>query len=159
MAFAKLQDYSGEIELTFFPSVWNDKVDKNSGQITKEGLYRKIKDQTITAFKGKVEAKENFEDGAPAFLVESLEDANSLKEKSIQEVHISLESNFHDEKAIAEIKEFLFEKSGNCSVYFHLKTQQGMYIVKGNQQLLVASDPDTLYELESFPLVERVWTA
>lgn len=159
MAFAKLQDYSGEIELTFFPSVWNDKVDKNSGQITKEGLYRKIKDQTITAFKGKVEAKENFEDGAPAFLVESLEDANSLKEKSIQEVHISLESNFHDEKAIAEIKEFLFEKSGNCSVYFHLKTQQGMYIVKGNQQLLVAADPDTLYELESFPLVERVWTA
>lgn len=159
MAFAKLQDYSGEIELTFFPSVWNDKVDKNSGQITKEGLYRKIKDQTITAFKGKVEAKENFEDGAPALLVESLEDANSLKEKSIQEVHISLESNFHDEKAIAEIKEFLFEKSGNCSVYFHLKTQQGMYIVKGNQQLLVASDPDTLYELESFPLVERVWTA
>lgn len=159
MAFAKLQDYSGEIELTFFPSVWNDKVDKNSEQITKEGLYRKIKDQTITAFKGKVEAKENFEDGAPAFLVESLEDANSLKEKSIQEVHISLESNFHDEKAIAEIKEFLFEKSGNCSVYFHLKTQQGMYIVKGNQQLLVASDPDTLYELESFPLVERVWTA
>lgn len=159
MAFAKLQDYSGEIELTFFPSVWNDKVDKNSGQITKEGLYRKIKDQTITAFKGKVEAKENFEDGAPAFLVESIEDANSLKEKSIQEVHISLESNFHDEKAIAEIKEFLFEKSGNCSVYFHLKTQQGMYIVKGNQQLLVASDPDTLYELESFPLVERVWTA
>lgn len=159
MAFAKLQDYSGEIDMTFFPSVWNDKVDKNSGQILKEGLYRKIKDQTITAFKGKVEAKENFDDSAPAFLVESLEDANSLKEKSIQEIHISLESNFHDEKPIAEIKEFLFEKTGNCSVYFHLKTQQGMYIVKGNQQLLVASDPDTLYELERFPLVERVWTA
>ena len=82
-----------------------------------------------------------------------------MKEKSIQEIHIDIESSFHNEKALGEIKEFLFEKTGNCSVYFHLMTSQGPYIVKGNRQLLVASDADTLSRLSDMPLVNKVWTA
>ncbi len=159
MAFAKLQDYGGDMELTFFPSVWNDKLDKNTNQISKEGLYRKITDQAIYAFKGKAQASDRNDDSQPSFIVESVEDIGSLKEKSIQEIHIDIESSFHNEKALGEIKEFLFEKTGNCSVYFHLMTSQGPYIVKGNRQLLVASDADTLSRLSDMPLVNKVWTA
>ena len=81
------------------------------------------------------------------------------KLKSIQEVHIELSSNYRDEKDILPLKEFILEKTGNCSVYFHVNTNNGPYIVKGNNQLLISSDGDTLAALSDIPLVSRVWTA
>ena len=141
MAFAKIQDYNGSVDLTFFPSIW--------------GVLRdKIQTDTVYAFKGKVDGSRE----TPSFLVDSLEDPKTLQEKSIEEVHIQLEANFSDERQIFNLKEFLFGTSGTCSVYFHVDTGSDIYIVKASSQLTAPSTKEFIDELKSIPLVKDVWT-
>ncbi|MDR0525168.1 MAG: DNA polymerase III subunit alpha [Spirochaetaceae bacterium] len=65
MAFASLSDYNGEIELTFFPEVWEKERDKFEA------------DQVI-ALRGKADRRENRD--RPSFLVETLLDVRKLQE-------------------------------------------------------------------------------
>jgi DNA polymerase III subunit alpha len=144
MAFAKLQDYNGMIDLTFFPKKWEE-LGGASG----------FTEGTVYAFKGRVDGSRD----TPSLLVESKEDPNSLQAHSIQEVHIELENKFKNEAEILQLKDFLFGKSGSCFVYFHIDTEYGPYIVKANSQMTIASDQDTIQELKDIPYVKDVWTA
>ena len=141
MAFAKLQDYDGEIDMTFFPKIW-------------ETLKSQIQDGNIYAFKGRVDGTRE----TPSFIVESLEDINGLKQHSIQEVHISMENNFNSERDIAKMKDFLFGSSGNCSVYFHIDTLNGKYIVKANSSLTCSASPEVLTKIKDLDFVKDVWS-
>ena len=49
-------------------------------------------------------------------------------------------------------------KQGSCSVFFHLNTSNGPYIVKGNNQARVPCDKEFLSELEMMGGVKEVWT-
>ncbi len=142
MAFAKLQDYNGSIDLTFFPKTW----EKMSTLIKNDGVY---------AFKGKVDGSRD----EPSFIVDSMEDISTLQAHSIQEVHIQLESGFSNEKQIFGLKDFLFGSNGNCSVYFHIDTSAGPYTVKANAQLSAPSTKEFVEKLETLPYVKEVWTA
>ena len=80
-----------------------------ASQIQEDGVY---------AFRGKLDERE----GSSAFLVDSLENPGELKVHSIKEVHIEIEQTIKDEKDILHLKNFLFDITGNCSVYFHIDT-------------------------------------
>ncbi|MBQ9631043.1 MAG: DNA polymerase III subunit alpha [Treponema sp.] len=142
MAFAKLQDYSGTIELTFFPKTW----EKIGSQIQEDSVY---------AFKGKLDERE----GSSALIVDSLENPSELQMHSVKEVHIEIEQIIKDEKDILQLRNFLFDRMGNCSVYFHVDTINGPYIVKGNSQLSISSDEDVMNEIKDLPFVKDVWVA
>lgn len=141
MAFAKLQDYDGELDLTFFPKTW-------------ETMKTQIQDGNIYAFKGKVDGSRE----EPSFIVDSIEDINSLKTKSIHEVHISLQNSFNSEQELTKMKDFLFGLSGSCSVYFHIDTSYGPYIVKANSSLTCSSNPEVLTKIKDLDFVKEVWT-
>ena len=143
MCFAKLQDYDGTMDLAFFPKTW-------------ESLKPKIQGGKIYAFKGKVNPPRTEED-SPTFGIDSIEDIDQLKAKSIQSVHIELEDSFSKEMDISLIKDFLFGTSGNCSVYFHIKTISGPYIIKASSGISLSSDEETLQNLRNLPLVKQVW--
>lgn len=140
MAFIKLTDYDGEMDLTVFPDTW-------------EALKTQIQDGKVCAFKGKVDASRE----TPSFIVNSIEDPAILKEKSIHEVHIEIDGSFSEEKSLLQIKDFLFGQSGNCSVYFHIDTKSGPYIVRANSQLKISNSSDALEKIGSMPLVKDVW--
>ena len=141
MAFAKLQDYSGAIDLTFFPKTW-------------EALKDKVHNDDILAFKGKIDGSRE----TPSFIVDSIEDPAVLEQRAISEVHIQLDSGFSEERQILQLKDFLFESSGNCSVYFHIETENSTYIVKANSQLTAPSSQEFTNTLKSQPFVKDVWT-
>ena len=141
MAFAKMQDYDGEFDMTFFPKTW-------------ETLKNQIQDGNIYAFKGKVDGSRE----EPSFIVDSLEDISTLKQHSIHEVHISLENNFNSERDIAKMKDFLFGTTGNCSVYFHVDTLNGAYIVKANSSLTCPATPEVLTKIKDLDFVKEVWS-
>ena len=141
MAFAKLQDIYGEIDLTFFPKTWAI-------------LYSQIKEDGVYCFKGKVDGSRE----TPSFLVDSIEPIEQLKQHSIKELHIELDNSFNSETDLNSIKEFLFAKTGSCYIYFHIDTQNGNYIVKANQQLTVQPDKDLIQQLLDMPFVKDVWT-
>ena len=141
MAFAKLQDIYGEIDLTFFPKTWAI-------------LYSQIKEDGVYCFKGKVDGSRE----TPSFLVDSIEPIEQLKQHSIKELHIELDNSFNSETDLSSIKEFLFAKTGSCYIYFHIDTQNGNYIVKANQQLTVQPDKELIQQLLDMPFVKDVWT-
>ena len=129
------------IELTFFPKIW-------------ESLAPRIHEGEICAFKGKVDGSRE----PPSFLVDTLEDPRTLKEHSTKEVHIELDSSFTGEANIAQLKDFLFGKTGSCSIFFHIDVGNETYIVRANQQLTVLPDKETVAALTDMPYVKDVWT-
>ena len=140
MAFAKLVDYTGEIDCTFFPKTW----DTMRNLLDEGGIY---------AFKGKVDASRD----TPSLLVDSIEDAKALENRSVESVHILLSPDFSTEAAISDLKNFLFDETGNCSVYFHVDTGKNPYVIKANNQLHMAADDETIAKLKSVGCVQDVW--
>ena len=142
MAFASLQDFTGAIALTFFPKTW----EKLKGQLEEGKVY---------AFKGKIDSSRD----EPSFLVNEIANLDSLKERSIHELHIKINNNFNNEAQIDTLKNILFGSQGNCSVYFHIETEKGPFIVKANSQISAPSSSDFLEKLELQPYVKEVWTS
>jgi DNA polymerase III subunit alpha len=142
MAFGKLQDYNGAIDITFFPKTW-------------ETVKTLVHNDGVYAVRGKVDGSRD----APSLIVDSIEDPNQLQARSIQEVHVEMENTYSNAADIIKLKDFLFGKTGKCCVYFHIDTSNGPYIVKANEQLTVPSDSDTIKDLKDLPYVKDVWTA
>ena len=146
MAFAKLSDFRGAMDITFFPKTW-------------EALSSKIEDGKVYAFKGKADLRSGEESESASFLVDSMEDINTLKEKSIPEVHIKLNPSFSGVEDIAEIKEFLFGSQGNCSVYFHMTVGDSSYTIKANPQLKAPSSEEFLEQLKELSNIQDAWVS
>ena len=140
MAFAKLVDYEGEIDCTFFPKIF-------------DVMRSQLEDGSIYAFKGTVDGSRD----TPSFLVDEMEDAKQLENRSIEAVHILLNSNFQNETQISDLKNFLFDERGNCSVYFHIDTGKNPFVIKANDQLRINADQATIDKIKSVSFVKDVW--
>ena len=141
MAFAKLNDMDGQIDLTFFPKTW-------------ETMRGQLEDGNVYAFRGKVDGTRD----TPSLLVDSIEDVEQMESHAAQSVHIKLDTNFTSEVAISQLRDFLFDKMGKCSVYFHIDTGNNPYVVKANDQISVSADEQTLKALKDINFVREVWT-
>ena len=141
MAFAKLSDYDGEIDLTFFPKNW-------------ETLKNQLEDGGVYAFCGRVDATRDI----PSFVVETLEDAEKLESRAASSVHIMLDPNFDSSAALSDLRDFLFDNSGSCSVYFHIDTGKNPYVVKVSQQISLNATDEALRTLRDISVVKEVWT-
>ena len=140
MAFAKLQDFYGQLDLTFFPKTW-------------EELSSKVEKDKIYAFRGKLDTSRD----EPSFIVDGIEDPEVLQNRAIAEVHIQLTEGFTDEKQIFNLKEFLFGNSGNCSVYFHMNAENYSYTIKANSQLSSPGTKEFIEALKLQPFVKEAW--
>lgn len=141
MAFAKLSDMEGQFDLTFFPKTWQIL----KPQIVEGGVY---------ALKGRVDSGRD----SPSLQVESIENAKDLEYHSVQSVHIMLESDFKTQESLLKLKDFLFGKPGNCSVYFHISVGNFPFVIKSNSQISVSATPEVLKDLKTVDLVKEVWT-
>jgi len=59
---------------------------------------------------------------------------------------------------LTDLRDFLFDKSGNCSVYFHIDMGNNPYVVKASQQITINATDDNLKALRDFSAVKNVWT-
>ncbi|MCR4579484.1 MAG: DNA polymerase III subunit alpha [Treponema sp.] len=140
MAFAKLNDYDGQIDMTFFPKTW-------------EGMKAQLEDGNVYAFRGKVDGSRD----TPSLIVDALEDASKLENQAANSIHIMLNPNFNTSAALTDLRDFLFEKSGNCSVYFHIDTGNNPYVIKASQQISMNADESGLRKLKDMATVKEVW--
>lgn len=140
MAFAKLNDYDGQIDLTFFPKTW-------------EALKTQIEDGGVYALKGKVDGSRD----TPSMIVDAIENAAELENHAIQSVHIMIDPNFNSEIALAQLKDFLFDKMGKCLVYFHIDIGNNPYVIKANSMISINATDETIKALKDINFVKQVW--
>ena len=141
MAFAKLEDMEGEVEITFFPKVW-------------EQHRHHLANDQVVAISGKVD-KNRGEN--PSFLVEEIPEMNALKARTNWDIHIKIDPMLNNEQQIHGLRDFLFGSTGNSCVYFHVDTSSGLKIVKANPLMKVDNSDSFIKELEMQPMVTEVW--
>jgi len=140
MAFAKLEDFEGIMDLTFFPKTW----EKYSSMISPDA---------VVAINGKIDKSRD----TPSFNVDEVLNPMELQEKSISEVHIKLKPNMTSEKEIRKLQDFIFGLEGNCSVYFHIDIAGKDYILKSSSSVKISSKDEIIEELSSIPCIMEVW--
>jgi DNA polymerase-3 subunit alpha len=179
MAFATLSDYNGEIELTFFPEVW-------------EKEREKIALEQIIGVRGKVDRRENRD--RPSFLVDTLLDVQKLQEdaakrdtekpspppvsvpaaadkpvspppppekavaeKVFQEVHIRLtERAAEQDETLYPLRDLLMKTFGSCTVFIHVPITGGETVIKTDRLRASGTAIDALTHCEG---VAAAWVA
>ena len=140
MAFGKLADFKGEMDLTFFPKTW-------------ELLESKIHPEGVYAFKGKVDGSRE----TPSFIVDSLEDINALETKAVTSLHIQVENGFKNERDILKLTDFLLGAQGNCNVFFHVDIGGKMFTVRATSEISTPSTPEFIQSVKDLPYVHDAW--
>lgn len=143
MAFASLTDYKGSCDLTIFPKAW-------------EGMKDKVALNSIFAFKGRPEINMD----RTSFIVNSLENIDSLPEKTPQEVHIGLMEVTNPATlpaVVSAIKSYISSKKGQCMLYLHTQGKGGRRTIQAGSSYALNAKNDTLEGIKALSGVESVW--
>ena len=136
MAFAKIDDYTGSVELVIFSDVF----EKVSDMLVAEN---------ILAVKGHVDKSR----GDPKIIAEDIMEPEKLNGKDAKAVHIRVSEELDNEENLLSIRDFLIGKKGRCSLYFHLEN----VIIRASSQLKISDSDEVVEHLKSYPQVVEVW--
>ena len=141
MGFGTFEDLNGTLDLVFFPKTW----EKHRAVLLPE---------TVCGFAGSID---NSDGESHSFLVDEVLEIDKLQQKALSEVHIELDENITSAKELTGLKDFLYERSGNCEVYIHVKDEDKAYIIKASPQIRIPSTPEFIEELNMQFGVEQIW--
>ena len=77
--------------------------------------------------------------------------------EAASEFHIRLENKIESARDIDHLKDILFDATGSCSVYFHIDTENGEYIVQANDMMKAPPAEEFANRIRDLPLVSDVW--
>ncbi|HNY21954.1 MAG TPA: DNA polymerase III subunit alpha [Treponemataceae bacterium] len=140
MCFGTFEDFNGTIDLTFFPKTWEQCRDK-------------ILPDTVWGLTGKVDTSRD----TPSFLVDAWLNPDDLQAKAIREVHITLDAGVKNESQLQALRDFLFESSGGCSVYFHMNARNRPWVVRAANQIQISANDEVIEQMLGMPGVTQVW--
>jgi DNA polymerase-3 subunit alpha len=168
MAFAALEDYNGEIELTFFPMAW-------------ERCKEKIENDKVAILKGKIEYLQSKD--KRSFTVSSVEDTEKMiraaNKKAAEaprakthnrEMHIRLAAGAaQNEEMLNSLKNCIEENPGSCPVFIHVpvfalgkessQNRNSKETIIRAASFIDAEASVSLGSLERCPAVADVWRA
>ncbi len=91
-----------------------------------------------------------------SFKVKKLVEPQDLRQKSIRELHITLDT-VKDEDELDRVKEILMEGKGQCSIVFHVPEKSGTVMIRANNALSCSADDELLSRLRTLPVVKDTW--
>jgi DNA polymerase-3 subunit alpha len=168
MAFAALEDYNGEIELTFFPAAW-------------EKCKEKIENDKVAILKGRIEYLQSKD--KRSFTVSSVEDTEKMiraaNKKAAEaprpkthnrEMHIRLAAGAaENEEMLNSLKNCIDENPGSCPVFIHVpvfafgtessQNRNSRETIIRAASFIDAEASVSLGSLERCPAVADVWRA
>jgi len=152
MAFGKLEDYRGAIDIVIFP----DMLEKNEGAFVKDRVLcvRGIFDNSRRT---------------PSLKIQELLDPEAMKKMSWRELHIQLSpalcradsggaAEQSGESGLYQLRDAVYSLHGQCKVIFHLPLSGGgeALVEAGPHTTCSASDEDIAL-LKKQPVVAEVW--
>jgi DNA polymerase-3 subunit alpha len=142
MAYVTLEDYNGEIDLTFFPKIW-------------ENVRESVVPDRIIILKGKFDQSGR---GRGGFLVDALLNKEAVESSSCREIHIRLNTDAAErEESLYPLRDYLFQNSGPCSVFIHVPGSEGETVIRTASQISASSDAGSLDALKDCAAVAEVW--
>jgi DNA polymerase-3 subunit alpha len=143
MAFAQLEDYNGAIECIFFSDVY-------------EAKRPLIVNDAIVGVLGKIDTTR----GDAKLKVDDIMEPGKLPQRPAQAVHVRLRDEVGTEESLHQMREYLLDQRGGCSLYFHLDSGNGggETVVQASSQIRVAGSEDVVAGLREYPQVADVWT-
>jgi len=142
MAFAQLEDYRGSIELIIFSDIYD----------ARRSL---LANDRVVGILGKIDTTR----GDPKVKVDDIVEPGALPQRAAQAVHVRLRDEVGTEESLHTMREYLLDRRGSCSLYFHLSGNNGTpeVVVQASSQIQVADSQDVLDHIREFPQVADVW--
>ena len=142
MAFARLEDLAGSIELVIFSDVY-----ERCRPLCAAGL--------IVAVTGKVDLTR----GDAKVKVDDMLEPKDLARRAVREVHVRLRDDIGGEESLHRLREYLLDHRGACGVYFHLGADGGEIVVRASAQIQVSDADDVLAGIREHAQVAETWRA
>ncbi|MBN1797215.1 MAG: DNA polymerase III subunit alpha [Spirochaetales bacterium] len=143
MAFAEIEDKNGFLEAVIFSDIFEK--------------YRELLEENhVRAFFGKIDTSR----GEISFIVDEIIHPNNIKHQKATSVHLRIARDFLNEENSYQLRDFLFDQKGSCTLYFHLvgNGQKNEKVIKAAPQLTIAADAELLTKLKLYPQVIDVWS-
>jgi DNA polymerase-3 subunit alpha len=143
MAFAQLEDFNGAIECIFFSDVY-------------ESRRSLIVNDRIVGVLGKIDTTR----GDAKLKVDDIMEPGNLPQRPAQAVHVRLRDEVGTEESLHQMREYLLDQRGGCSLYFHIASGNGggETVVQASSQIRVAGSEELVAGLREYPQVADVWT-
>ena len=92
--------------------------------------------------------------------VDDITAPGALPQRPAQAVHVRLRDEVGTEESLHEMREYLLDRRGSCSLFFHVAggNGDGEIVVQASSQIRVADSEDTLAALRHYAQVAEVWT-
>ncbi|MGA2976274.1 MAG: DNA polymerase III subunit alpha [Spirochaetia bacterium] len=143
MAFAQLADFNGSIELILFSDVY-------------ENRRALIVNDAIVGVLGKIDTTR----GDAKVKVDDIMEPGAVPQKLAQAVHVRLKDEVGSEESLHTMREYLLDRRGSCSLFFHVQSGNGggEVVVQASSQIRVAGSEEVLAGLREYSQVADVWT-
>ena len=142
MAFATLEDYNGEIELVLFSEAY-----EQAGEL--------LENERVIGVEGTVDlSRERVQ-----FVVQSIGEPAELPDRDTGQLHVRIHHEHASEEELYELRAFLGERPGGCSVFLHLNGRENgnELVIRASAQLMVSARPEAIEQIHNHPFVEDVW--
>ena len=136
MAFAKIEDFEGSLEIVIFSDVFD-----------RDG--EKLVNDAVVAVTGRID----YNRGMTKFIADEIVSPETLPHKRTCSIHIGISGEFQDDKHLMFLRDYLIEKRGECPLFLHI---DGV-VIKASSQLTVSDTEEVLEGLRAYPLVTEVW--
>ncbi|MBN1686259.1 MAG: DNA polymerase III subunit alpha [Spirochaetales bacterium] len=142
MAFVQIEDYNGSIELVVFSDCW-------------EKHRELLKTDSVVGVQGRLDTSR----GDPKLIVERVMDPEALPDVAPSEVHIKLVGTKCEETQLVNLRSFLIDRRGECTVFLHTPSGSNGHevVIKASPHLCVSHANEVLEEIRCLPEVEAVW--
>jgi len=142
MAFAQMEDLRGSIELIIFSDIYD----------ARRAL---ISNDKVVGVLGKIDTTR----GDPKVKVDDIVEPGALPQRAAQAVHVRLKDEVGSEESLHGMREYLLDRHGSCSLFFHLSGNNGSpeVVVQASSQIQVADSQEVLDHIREFPQVADVW--
>jgi DNA polymerase-3 subunit alpha len=143
MAFVEIEDKNGSLETVVFSNIFEK--------------YRDLlQENQVLVFYGKIDLSR----GEISFIVDEIRRPENVKQKKTSSVHLRITRDILNEENCYQLRDFLFEQKGDCTIYFHLVGNGDITekIIKAAPALTIPADEDVLAKLRLYPQIIDAWS-
>ncbi len=140
MAFATLEDLSGEIDVVLFPEPF-------------AAYEESLIPNTVVGCIGTIEQR----NGEYQFVLAEVRPLDELDERDDGAVHVRIAGDSVNEETLYLLRGDLGGYAGGADLFLHIPSGDGETVIKASAQLRVSSKRETLARLRDHPLVKETW--